>query len=212
MKIPQWNRRFLASTRGRIIVLLRPAGCTVNELAEALKLTDNAVRAHLTTLERDGLVRQSGTRRGLRKPHYAYELTPEAEQLFPKSYGTILNQLLEVLDERLSVEAQEDVLREVGRRMASGQAEAVAGSDVEQRVQIVVEVFAQLGGLARVERHDGHFFIRGDRCPLAAVSAHHPQICCFAETLVAEILQTSVRERCTHGESPQCRFEVAAKS
>ena len=60
MKIPQWNKRFLASTRGRIIALLRPSSRTVNELAEALELTDNAVRAHLTALERDGLVRQSG--------------------------------------------------------------------------------------------------------------------------------------------------------
>ena len=208
MKIPQWNKRFLASTRGRIIALLRPSGCTVSELAEALELTDNAVRAHLATLERDGLVHQSGMRPGLRKPHYAYELTPEAEQLFPKAYGVILNQLLEVLDERLSAESQEEVLREVGRRMAANQPAALPDSDLEQRAQIVVDVFRQLGGLARVEKHDNSLFIRGDRCPLAAVSAGHPQICCFAETLVSEIMQTQVHESCNHGKSPQCCFEV----
>ena len=35
-------------------------------LADALGLTDNAVRAHLFAVERDGLVRPSGTRRGPR--------------------------------------------------------------------------------------------------------------------------------------------------
>src|SRR4028119_1918149 len=110
MRAPQWNKRFLASTRGRIIGLLRSSSRTVNELAAALNLTDNAVRSHLSTLERDGLVQQSGVRPGLRKPHAVYELTAEAEQLFPKAYAPLLNQVLDVLDERLAPEALEAVL------------------------------------------------------------------------------------------------------
>ena len=57
----------------------------MNELAAALGLTDNAVRAHLLSLERDGLAHQSGTQPGFRKPHATYALTAEAEQIFPKS-------------------------------------------------------------------------------------------------------------------------------
>ena len=51
----QSNDRFWDSTRGRIIVLLRKGECSVNDLAKALDLTDNAVRAHLTALGRHGL-------------------------------------------------------------------------------------------------------------------------------------------------------------
>src|SRR5437899_13088388 len=90
-----WNRQFFVSTRGRIITLLRRGSRTVDELAQALSLTDNAVRTHLATLERDGLVRQRGARRGSGKPAYVYDLTPEAEQLFPKAYGPVLHELLE---------------------------------------------------------------------------------------------------------------------
>src|SRR5207249_6425780 len=61
----RWDERFFASTRGRIVQLLRRATSTVDELAEALGLTDNAVRAHLAILERDGLVQQKGVRRGV---------------------------------------------------------------------------------------------------------------------------------------------------
>jgi predicted ArsR family transcriptional regulator len=210
MKIPQWNKRFLASTRGQIIGLLRPSGCTVNELAESLGLTDNAVRAHLATLERDGLVRQSGMKPGLRKPHYAYELTPEAEQLFPKAYGSILNQILDVMKERLPEAEQDEILREVGRRVAALQPAIPPETALEQRLEIVAEIFRQLGGLAQIEKQDDRIFIRGDRCPLATVSAHHPQICRFAQTLVAEVLQTNVSEICKHGEQPQCCFQLTA--
>ena len=80
----------LDSTRGQILALLRVESCTVNELAAALKLTNNAVRAHLISLERDGLIQREGSRPGLRKPHASYGLTADAEQIFPKAYGLLL--------------------------------------------------------------------------------------------------------------------------
>ena len=55
-----WSNRFLSSTRGQVVQLLRRGEATVNELAAALSLTDNAVRSHLSTLERDGLVSTVG--------------------------------------------------------------------------------------------------------------------------------------------------------
>src|SRR2546423_10622510 len=118
MPLLNWNQRFFESTRGRIITLLRRASRTVEELAQALQLTDNAVRAHLATLERDGLVRQRGIRRGSGKPSYVYELSPDAETLFPKAYGPIMRQLLEVLCEQMSPEQVEALLRMTGRRIA----------------------------------------------------------------------------------------------
>ena len=45
----------------------------MNELAGELGLSNNAVRTHLTALERDGLVHPSGTRPGPRKPHITYD-------------------------------------------------------------------------------------------------------------------------------------------
>src|SRR5437764_4119252 len=111
MKAGGWERRFWDSTRGRIVLLLRGASSTVNDLAAALGLTDNAVRSHLTALERDGLVRPSGTRRGTRKPAVTYALSPEAEQLFPKEYGPILRNLLDELKDRLTAEQLDAVVR-----------------------------------------------------------------------------------------------------
>src|SRR5918911_2480444 len=59
-----FNKRFMETTRGQIVALLRRGTRTVEELAQALGLTDNAVRGHLATLERDGLARPAGVRRG----------------------------------------------------------------------------------------------------------------------------------------------------
>src|SRR5436190_543972 len=117
MRSAGWDKRFWASTRGRIVMLLRGGSRTVNELAAALGLTDNAVRMQLDRLERDGLVQPRGTRPGTRKPTVIYELSPEAERLFPKVYGPILRHLMDELAERLPAKRVDDMARAVGHRL-----------------------------------------------------------------------------------------------
>lgn len=200
-----FDKRFFDSTRGQIVTLLRSAPCTVDELAGKLNLTDNAVRAHLATLERDGLVRQSGLRRGPRKPHFTYVLTEEADRLFPKAYDALLNQLIAVLKTRLEPAEIEDVLREVGRALAS---DAPSGPSLESRVQTAVKVLAAIGGAAEIEQHGDKIVIASNSCPLSAAVAVHPEVCRLAETLVAEIVKVPVEEKCDRNGRPKCRFEL----
>ena len=206
----RWDQRFLESKRGQIVSLLRRSGRTVENLARALDLTDNGIRAHLAVLERDGVVRQRGSVRrgsGGGKPAYVYELTPEAENLFPKGYEPVLRRLLDELAERLGPDESEALLRSVGHRMAQGQAAPTDGA--RSRLEAAVEVLNELGGLAELEEHDGGFVIRGYSCPLAAVTPDHPGVCRMAETLITELVGVPVHEHCDRGERPRCRFEVA---
>lgn len=73
----------------------------MDALARALDLTDNAVRAHLAALERDGLVRQQGSVRGVRKPSLAYQLAPEVEPALSRAYLPLVEALVEALADRL---------------------------------------------------------------------------------------------------------------
>ncbi|HYJ46724.1 MAG TPA: ArsR family transcriptional regulator [Pyrinomonadaceae bacterium] len=208
MKTTKLDKRFFESTRGRIVSLLRSGTRTVSELAEKLELTDNAVRAHLLTLERDGLVRQSGVQRGPRKPHFSYELTHEAERLFPKAYDVLLNQLITSLKGRLPHAALEEILREVGHSLGAGQISDGETGDMEGRVQRVLEVLTTMGGSPRVEREGRKLLIRSGGCPLSAAVAEHPEVCELAQALVSEITGVPVREHCDRGESPKCCFEL----
>jgi predicted ArsR family transcriptional regulator len=181
------------------------ATMTVNDLAEKLELTDNAVRANLLSLERDGLIRQSGLQRGTRKPHFAYELTGEAEHLFPKAYDTLLNQLITVLKGRLTPKVLKEVLREVGRSLAGN---PVPGGSLESRAGKGLMALEAIGGSARIEKEEGKLFIRSASCPLATAVAEHPEICQLAESLLSRIIGARVRERCDRAGAPRCTFEV----
>jgi len=201
------DKRFFNSTRGRIVALLRGTTKTVNELAEELELTDNAVRAHLLSLERDGLVAQSGLQKGTRKPHFAYELTPDADKIFPKAYDALINQLITVLKQRLAPPELEDVLHEVGRLLAGNQPSA---GDLNNRAKKAVSALEALGGSARLEKVEGTLVISSGSCPLAAAVAEHPEVCQVAEALLSQIVGAKVQERCSRENTPRCRFEIVS--
>jgi predicted ArsR family transcriptional regulator len=211
MKRTRLDKRFFASTRGRIVSLIRGTTKTVNELAEELELTDNAVRAHLLSLERDGLIKQSGLQKGTRKPHFSYELTDEAEHLFPKAYDALLNQLIAVLKGRLTSKAVKEVLTDVGRSLGRNQSVSTNRRDLESRVGNGLLALEAIGGTARVEKEGKKFFIKSSSCPLAASVLEHPEVCGLAESLLTEIIGATVREQCDREGSPRCAFEVTGR-
>jgi predicted ArsR family transcriptional regulator len=209
MSIGGLDKRFLETTRGQIATLLRRGARTVEELAEALGLTDNAVRNHLSSLERDGIVRQEGVRRGkgAGKPAVLYELDPEAEPLFSRAYQPVLAAVLDVLVDELPAEQAEGILQEVGRRIglaAGGQ----ASGTLNDRVAAAAAALRALGGEVDVVTEDGRLLLRGMGCPLSSTVSRRPETCRAVEAFVSEIVGAPVQECCARGARPRCCFTV----
>jgi predicted ArsR family transcriptional regulator len=204
----EMSRRFLETTRGRVVTQLRRGPSAVEELARGLGLTDNAIRAHLATLERDGLVRQAGTRRGpgAGKPAVIYELAPDAEARFSRAYAPVLTALLEELTARLPPKQTETLLLTVGRRLGA-RAPRRTGT-LEERVRDAVGLLNELGGDASVESGPSGLRIRGCGCPLSAAVARRPEACRAVEGLLSEIIGVPVVQCCKHGPRPQCCFTI----
>jgi predicted ArsR family transcriptional regulator len=206
MASTRWDQRFFSTTRGHIVSLLRRSGRTVDELAELVGLTDNAVRSHLATLERDGLVEQRGARRGKGKPALAYQLTDAADSLFPKAHAPVLGELLSALADEVGQDGVDRLLQTTGRRIASGRVRLDASE--QARLEEAVATLNELGGLVELEERDGQTLLRGYSCPLGAVAKDRPEVCRLAEALVAEIVGRPVHECCDRSERPRCCFQV----
>ena len=198
------------TTRGRIVTLLHHGPSTVDDLASALNLTSNAVRAHITGMERDGLVRRGGTRRGTTRPSLLFDLTPEVEQLLSKAYLPLLIQLVRVFAAELPAKQMESLLRRTGKALARELAggRSTAGS-LQSRVDSASNLLnEQLGALTRVERN-GEYVIRGASCPLAALTGKHPGVCRAMESLVSDVVGRRVRECCERQGRPRCCFHIS---
>lgn len=199
-------------TRAQVLALLRRGAMTVDELAQAIGVTDNAVRLHLAALERDGLARSIGVRRegSVGKPATLYGVAPEAEASFSKAYEPVLTTLLVTLAGRLEERELSDLLRDVGRQLAAPTVSAEAS--LEQRVHSAAGVLDALGADTEVDRTSGGgFVIKGFACPLSRSVAQCPPLCGAVEELVAGITKGKVQERCDRSSTPRCSFLVTPK-
>src|SRR5690349_1154154 len=159
------DNRFHDSTRGKIVALLRRAARTVEELAKELSLTDNAVRLHLGTLERDGVVAAKGVRRGggVGKPATEYEIAAAAEPSFSEAYIPFLTTLLASVGEKLGSTELRAIMRDVGKRLAAANPE-IEG-DPHAQAQRASQILNALGGVTTVEKEGSRYAIKGCSCP-----------------------------------------------
>lgn len=201
-----WLLRLVGDTRAEMLRLLRRSRQTITSLADALRLTDNAVRTHVAALERDGIVEHVGTQRDTGgKPARVYDLTGAGEELFPKAYALVLAELVEEIARTGGRERAMELLRGVGRRVAAG---VPAAGGAEARVHAAAAALRELGGDVEVRRARDGWQLQGYGCPLSAVTGKQPEVCALAQALVEEITGRQVTECCDRAGRPRCGFRV----
>jgi DeoR family transcriptional regulator, suf operon transcriptional repressor len=207
------KKQLLDSSRGRIVTLLRGGSLTADDIASKLGVTRSAIRAQITGMERDGVVRRAGQRPGTTRPSNVFELTPEVEQLLSSAYIPLLTHLIDAFADGLPRYQLETMLQRAGKTLAEelSRGKRPAGT-LGSRVGMVSEMMnEELGTVTHVEGNGG-YVIRGIGCPLAALTGKHPGVCLAMESLVAEVLGVPVRECCDRSERPQCCFEIGSRA
>jgi predicted ArsR family transcriptional regulator len=203
------DNRFHDSTRGKIVALLRRGPRTVEELATELSLTDNAVRLHLGTLERDGVVTAKGVRRGggVGKPATEYEIAAAAEPSFSEAYIPFLTTLLASVGEKLGSTELRGIMRDVGRRLAAANP-GIAG-DPQAQANRASQILNALGGVTTVEKEGSRYAIKGCSCPLSVAVNERAEVCLAVQTMLRDVTGLTVKEDCDRSERPRCHFVVS---
>jgi predicted ArsR family transcriptional regulator len=204
-----WQRQFGATTRGRVAALLRRANLSVEELAAAIGITDNAVRVQLSALERDGLVRAAGPRRegNVGKPATLYEISPDASTVFSTAYAPVLAAVLAEARSRLTPAEMRAVLRGAGERIA--ETVATRGS-FDDRVRAAYDLLADLGADADLAKTKEGYALKGFGCPLAVAVESCPETCRVIEQFLADVTGGRVRETCDRTDVPRCGFAITS--
>jgi predicted ArsR family transcriptional regulator len=190
---------------------LREGAFTVDDLASRLGLTDNAVRFHLASFEASGTVHRQGVRKpsGAGKPADLFTLTVEAEESFSRAYAPVLAACVAELHEMMSGHQLVAFLKRVGKRLARGVGKE-SGS-FPSRVANASRLLNELGGVTVVEEHEGVYHIIGRACPLSRAVASDHCVCAAVTTLVGEVVDANVTERCDRSGRPKCHFEISRR-
>ena len=193
-----------SALRHAILLHLRQAGpSSPDQVAAGLAASRTGVTAQLHALEAAGLVEHRPVRHGVGRPRHLYDLTADAQGLFPTNYDGLAACLLAAIAELGGESLVEEVFRARQRQLAervSGQiAERVsAGAPLAARVEALAAIQDELGYLAEATAGaDGEMRLHERNCAIHDVARVVPAACQAEIDLFRAVLGARV-ERETH--------------
>ena len=173
-----------------LLALKKHQPLTARELAVRFDVTPNAMRRHLETLEAAGVVRHTREVRGVGGPVHAFTLSASGETLFPRTYANVLLETLESIAAERGRAGVSDFFRRKWNILAADAAPALSQLPLNERVQLVAELWTSLGYMAEadVDRESGQPVLRKHNCAIRAVAEQYPEVCATEMEFISEVI------------------------
>ncbi|WP_276356412.1 helix-turn-helix transcriptional regulator [Cohnella caldifontis] len=205
------------STRSQLLQMLKTQGsCSTSDMAKAMGITEMAVRRHIQTMEKDGLIRSTLVRQSMGRPSYRYSLTEQADDLFPKNYPQLTLDLLSELEEQPGGKELIGRMFE-GRRdkLGTKYRERMHNLSLQERVAELAEI-QNVGGYMTEWLQDpkdpGTYRLYEYNCPVAQVANRYRQACQCERQLFEQLLEADVeRTECLADGGPRCTYQIRQK-
>ncbi|OXM84389.1 helix-turn-helix transcriptional regulator [Paenibacillus rigui] len=208
------NQEQDVSTRKVILTMLKTKGAlTVSDMAKQLGITEMAVRRHLNTLERDGLIESKLVRQAMGRPTNLYSLTESADELFPKKYHHLTLDLLGELMEEAGEAKVQQLFDRRKERLIGRYEEQLKGKPLSERVQTLADIQNANGYMVDwTATEDGQFIINEHNCPISQVANQYNHAC-QCELLMFETLLGADVERteCLVKGGMKCSYVIQEK-
>jgi predicted ArsR family transcriptional regulator len=159
-------------TRRAIVRLLKQEGAVDSAtLARRLKLTPMAVRQHLYALQKEKLVTHDERPVPLGRPAKFWQLTRDADRLFPEAYAELTLALIGAMGESFGPSGMQKVLD--ARAAAQGavyRTRIPASAPFEKKLRDLARVRSEEGYMAEVRRDGDAFLFIENHCPICAAA------------------------------------------
>jgi predicted ArsR family transcriptional regulator len=202
-------------TRRAIVKRLKAEGPVDSaRLARRMGLTPMAVRQHLYALQREKLVTAEERKGRLGRPAKYWQLTREADRLFPDAYAELSVALIGALGDTFGEAGVQRVLasRCAAQRTAY-RARIDASAPLGDKLRALAKQRTEEGYMAEVRRDgDGYLFIE-NHCPICAAASVCQGFCSTELELFRDVLGPEVAvERGEHIVSGdrRCVYRVSA--
>ena len=201
--------------RRAILVHLRRSGPSAPDaIAAALGASRSGVAQQLRALDTAGLVTRTAVRHGVGRPRHLYDVTPDAQDLFPSNYDGLatglLAAILEVGGDTLVEEVFAARRRQAEARLrAEIEAALPADAPLEDRVRELARLQDELGYLAEARNDGGELRLVEHNCAVLDVAKASPLACQAELELFEQLLGTEVRrERHIASGDRCCEYRV----
>ena len=200
----------MSETRMRILQLLKMrAGMTVGQLTEALHISQMGVRQHLAILEAEGLIEYYREKQGRGRPRHIYQLTDEANSLFPTTYANFAVGLMHEVAKFNGPGFINKVFRGRMESQLETYQQRLAGKALRERIEELARIRDEEGYMACFEEAEDDYILTEHNCPIAVIAQEYPRVCeielaLFRQSLGAKV----VREEHLMQGSHKCCYRI----
>lgn len=187
-----------SSLRRAILIHLRRSGpSSPDAVASAVEASRTGVLQQLHALEAAGLVSHSAEKHGVGRPRHVYDVTAEAQGLFPVDYGGFASGLLKAIEAIGGDDLVEQVFaarrRQIGDRARRHMAERLPDdAPVSARLEVLAALQDEAGYLAEVVSSDGVLRLREHNCAIDKIARRTSAPCDAELALFQELLGPDV--------------------
>jgi predicted ArsR family transcriptional regulator len=188
-----------SSLRRAILTHIRREGpSSPDALAAALGASRTGILQQLHALEAAGLVNHAAEKHGVGRPRHLYDVTAEAQGLFPADYGGFASGLVKAIEAVGGEDLVEQVFaarrRQIGDRIRRRMSEQLADdAPLEDRVRALAVLQDEAGYLAEaLVRDDGSLILREHNCAIDKIARRTSAPCDAELALFRELLGPGV--------------------
>jgi predicted ArsR family transcriptional regulator len=175
------------------LLLEQKSGLTIDQMAANLGITRNAVREHVSALERDRLIAAASLADSTGgRPSRRYALTARGMAMFPKHYDLMARMLLEALTQRLGEAETERALAALGANLGASMKTRVSGSTLGERTRSIAALMRDLGYEASALGPDT---IEALNCVYHELAQADQSVCALDLALIGELGEAKVEHR-----------------
>jgi predicted ArsR family transcriptional regulator len=209
-----------SNLRRDLLLRLRVDGpSTPDQLAARLGASRTGVLQQLRTLEAAHLVSRQTVRHGVGRPRHLYDITTDAQDLFPSNYEGLATGLLAAIEAVGGTDLLQEVFaarcRQLGMSVREDMAARVAGdAPLLERVQELAIIQSANGYLAgAVLSVDGSIRLQEHNCAIYHVAAGSPAACQAELELFSDVLGADVvREQHIASGDRCCSYKISART
>jgi len=206
--------RQLGTTQQKLLrrLLIAPEGATVEALCDALHVTHNAVRQHLTALIASGYVERGSALPTGGRPQARYVLLPAGRELFPRNYGLVAASVIEHLYATSGKPAVQALLAKIGGELGAVANERIAMASDDETAAALADQLDALGYEAQAVKRDGEIQVEAYNCVFHALAKAHPDICRFDLAFMEAATGRPIQHlECLIRGGHACRFRLGAR-
>ena len=189
-------------TRRAITKLLKTEGPIDSaQLAQRLGLTAMAVRQHLYSLQREGLVTSEDRPVPIGRPAKFWRLTRDADRLFPEAYAELSVALIDSVKDAFGDEGLDRVLTSRCARQQTDYAKRIKpAASLEKKLEELAKVRSEEGYMAEIRKEgEGTYLLIENHCPICAAANVCQGFCSTELDLFRSVLGPGVSvERAEH--------------